>query len=387
MYIIMSTLLIFIIILGILVFVHEFGHFIVARRNGIKADEFGFGFPPRLVGTVKNEETGKYDMVWGDRDIESPHTVYSLNWIPLGGFVKIKGEDGSDTNDPDSFGAKSAWIRIKVLGAGVAMNFLLAWVLVSLVYILGLPQPIGPEDRGKYPDQKVQILEVKPETPAAEMKLRPLDEIISIDGTAVSTTDAATGAITAKKGQSLSMTIQRGDTRMTLYGVPRVEYPKTEGALGISLSETALIKYPWYEAIIEGARTTLRVTGTIFLYLEKMIVSLFGATEKVALDVTGPVGIVYLTKQMTEMGFSYLLWFAALLSINLGVFNILPIPALDGGRILFILIEKIKGSPVSHAIENRIHQVGFMLLLLLMVVVTARDFSQFQIIQKISNFF
>lgn len=383
----MLTILIFVVILGILVFVHEFGHFIVARRNGVKADEFGFGFPPRLVGIVKNDTTGKYDIVWGDQDIASPHTIYSLNWIPLGGFVKIKGEEGSDMHDADSFGAKPAWIRIKILAAGVVMNFLLAWVLITLVYIFGLPQPIGPEDRGKYPDQKVQILEVKPETPAAAMKLRPLDEIISIDGVMVSTTESATGAIAAKKGQELSMLIRRGNTEMTVRGMPRVEYSKTEGALGISLSETALIRYPWYEAIIEGAKTTVKVTETILLYLGKMIASLFGATEKVALDVTGPVGIVYLTKQMAEMGFSYLLWFAALLSINLGIFNILPIPALDGGRIFFILIEKIKGSPVSHTIENRFHQVGFMLLLLLMLVVTVRDFSQFQILQKITSFF
>jgi regulator of sigma E protease len=383
----MLTILIFIIILGSLVFVHEFGHFIVARRNGIKADEFGFGFPPRFVGVVKNDTTGKYDIIWGNRDIASPHTIYSFNWIPLGGFVKIKGEEGGQTTDTDSFANKPAWTRIKVLGAGVAMNFLLAWVLISLVYILGLPQPISPDQRGKYPDQKVQILEVKPGTPAADMHLRPLDEIISIDGKTVVTTEEVTSAIAAKKGQEFSLVIKRGESVMTLQGVPRTEYPKNEGALGISLSETALMRYPWYEAIVEGGKTTVKVTETILVYLGKMLASLVGGAEKVALDVTGPVGIVYLTKQMTEMGFSYLLWFAALLSINLGIFNILPIPALDGGRIFFILIEKIKGKPVSRFIENRIHQVGFMLLLFLMLLVTIRDFSQFQILDKLKGLF
>ncbi len=383
----MLTILIFIIILGLLVFVHEFGHFIVARRNGIKADEFGFGFPPRFVGVVKNDTTGKYDIIWGNQDIASPHTIYSFNWIPLGGFVKIKGEEGGQTTDTDSFANKPAWTRIKVLGAGVAMNFLLAWVLISLVYILGLPQPISPDQRGKYPDQKVQILEVKPGTPAADMHLRPLDEIISIDGKTVVTTEEVTSAIAAKKGQEFSLVIKRGESVMTLQGVPRTEYPKNEGALGISLSETALMRYPWYEAIVEGGKTTVKVTETILVYLGKMLASLVGGAEKVALDVTGPVGIVYLTKQMTEMGFSYLLWFAALLSINLGIFNILPIPALDGGRIFFILIEKIKGKPVSRFIENRIHQVGFMLLLFLMLLVTIRDFSQFQILDKLKGLF
>lgn len=383
----MLTILIFIIILGLLVFVHEFGHFIVARRNGIKADEFGFGFPPRFVGVVKNDTTGKYDIILGNQDIASPHTIYSFNWIPLGGFVKIKGEEGGQTTDTDSFANKPAWTRIKVLGAGVAMNFLLAWVLISLVYILGLPQPISPDQRGKYPDQKVQILEVKPGTPAADMHLRPLDEIISIDGKTVVTTEEVTSAIAAKKGQEFSLVIKRGESVMTLQGVPRTEYPKNEGALGISLSETALMRYPWYEAIVEGGKTTVKVTETILVYLGKMLASLVGGAEKVALDVTGPVGIVYLTKQMTEMGFSYLLWFAALLSINLGIFNILPIPALDGGRIFFILIEKIKGKPVSRFIENRIHQVGFMLLLFLMLLVTIRDFSQFQILDKLKGLF
>lgn len=384
----MLTILVFAVILGLLVLVHELGHFIVARRNGIKADEFGFGFPPRLIGIVKNDTTGKFDIIWGDKDVTSPHTIYSLNWIPLGGFVRIKGEGGEHAHDADSFAPQPAWKRVKVLGAGVVMNFLLAWVLISGVFFLGLPQPISPEERGKYPDQKVQILEVKSGTPASEIGLRPLDEIVSIDNVSVSTTEEAIDRITAKKGQELSMLIRRGDSTMTVQGVPRTEYSKNEGALGISLAETALITYPWYESIWQGAVTTVKVTGTIFVYLGKMLASLVGGAEKVALDVTGPVGIVYLTKQMTEMGFSYLLWFAALLSINLGIFNILPIPALDGGRIFFILIEKLrKGKPVSAQIENRIHQIGFMLLLFLMLLVTVRDFSQFQILDKIRGLF
>lgn len=384
----MLTILIFALILGTLVLVHELGHFIVARRNGVKADEFGFGFPPRLIGIVKNDTTGKYDIIWGDKDVESPHTIYSLNWIPLGGFVKIKGEGGEHSHDADSFARQTAWPRIKILAAGVVMNFLLAWVLVSSVYIAGLPQPIDPDQRGKYPDQKVQILEVKPGTPAQEMGLRPLDAIVSIDGVSVSTEEEAINGIAAKKGQEFSLVVHRGDTALTMHGIPRTEYPKTEGALGISLAETALITYPWYTAIFEGGKTTVKVTGTIFAYLGKMVASLFGGAEKVPMDVTGPVGIVYLTKQMTEMGFSYLLWFGALLSINLGIFNILPIPALDGGRIFFILIEKLRGGkPISHHVEGRIHQIGFMLLLGLMLLVTIRDISQFQILDKIRGLF
>ena len=194
----MLTFIIFVIILGLLVLVHEFGHFIVARRNGVKADEFGFGFPPRIIGIVKNDATGKYDIVWGDKEVASPHTIYSFNWIPLGGFVKIKGEEGGATHEADSFGGKSAWVRVKILAAGVVMNFLLAWVLISIVYMVGIPQPISPDERGKYPDQKVQILEVKPETPAATMKLRPLDQIIALDGNPIATSEDVTNGIAGK---------------------------------------------------------------------------------------------------------------------------------------------------------------------------------------------
>src|SRR3989338_3651777 len=146
---IMITIFIFLILLGLLIFVHELGHFLVAKWNGIKSHEFGFGFPPRLVGVVKNDATGRYKVIWGNRDVKSPHTVYSLNWLPLGGFVKIKGEDGH-SQDPDSFAGKSAWIRTKVLGAGVAMNFIFAWLLISIVFTLGLPQPIDPSQRAQY---------------------------------------------------------------------------------------------------------------------------------------------------------------------------------------------------------------------------------------------
>ncbi len=381
----MLTILTFIILLGLLVFVHELGHFVTARRNGIRVDEFGFGFPPRLFGVVKNEE-GKWQLVWGSKDVPSGKTVYSLNWIPLGGFVRIAGEDGHDTSDPESFASKSAWIRVKVLAAGVAMNFLFAWFLISVVYMIGLPQPIEPGDHGKYSDTKIQILSVGNGTPAEAMGLNMGDAIVLVNGQKVETLEQISDVIGSHKGQQISLTIDRSGKSLTLTGTPRTEYPPSEGALGISFSETAIVTYPWYEAIYRGAISTYDITLAILGAFGKMIASLFGV-EKAALDVTGPVGIVYLTKQMSDLGLPYLLQFAALLSINLGIINILPIPALDGGRVLFILIERIKGSPVSRKVEGMIHQVGFILLLLLMLFVTVRDFSQFQILDKIKNLF
>ena len=382
----MLTILIFIVLLGLLVFVHELGHFLTAKWNGIKADEFGFGFPPRLIGVVKNDQTGKYDIVWGGKDVTSRNTIYSLNWIPLGGFVRIKGEDGSGTNDPESFAGRPAWTRIKVLGAGVFMNFVLAWVLISIVFALGLPQPIDSSERAKYPDAKIQILDVKKGTPAETMGLKLGDEVVKVAGKKPESLDMVREEILAHKGQPIMMEVNRLGQTMTLTGTPRVDYPSNEGSLGISFSETAIVSYPWYEALYRGLVATYDITLAILAAFGKMIAGLFGA-EKVPVDVTGPVGNVYLTKQMSDLGLPYLLQFAALLSINLGIINILPIPALDGGRILFVLIEKLKGSPVSQRVEGMIHQVGFMLLLLLMLLITVRDFSQFKILEKITNLF
>lgn len=381
----MLTVLIFIILLGLLVFVHELGHFVTAVRNGIRVDEFGFGFPPRMFGVIK-DDAGKYRLVWGNKEMPSGKTVYSLNWIPLGGFVKIAGEDGHDTSDPNSFASKSAWVRIKVLGAGVAMNFLFAWFLISIVLMLGMPQPIEPSERGQYPNAEIQVLSVGKGTPAEAMGLSMGDAIVSINGEKIHSLERVSQIIGENKGKSISIDVDRFGQALTLSGTPRTEYPASEGALGISFSETAVVSYPWYEAVYRGAIATYNITMAILDAFGKMIASLFGA-EKAALDVTGPVGIVYLTKQMSDLGLPYLLQFAALLSINLGIINILPIPALDGGRILFILIEKLKGSPVSRRVEGMIHQVGFMLLLLLMLFVTVRDFAQFEILDKLTRLF
>ncbi|MDD2766544.1 MAG: RIP metalloprotease RseP [Candidatus Moranbacteria bacterium] len=382
----MLTALIFLVVLGSLVLVHELGHFIVARRNGIKADEFGFGFPPRMFGVVKDDATGRYKIIWGSKEVESPHTVYSFNWLPLGGFVKIKGEDGQN-QEQDSFGSKPAWIRVKVLGAGVFMNFVLAWVLISIVFMLGSAQPIDPSDRTQYPDAKIQILEVKKGTPAEAMGLQLGDEVLSIAGEHISSLAQVTDIIQKNKGKNIEMTINRLGTDMTLSGTPRTDYPPTEGSLGISFSETAVIAYPWYLAFWHGLEATYNITVAILQAFGTMIAGLFGEQTGAPVDVTGPVGIVYLTKQMSDLGISYLLQFAALLSINLGIINILPIPALDGGRILFVLIEKLKGTPVSRRTEGMIHQVGFILLLLLMLFITIKDFSNFRILEKIGALF
>ncbi|TXH01799.1 MAG: RIP metalloprotease RseP [Candidatus Moraniibacteriota bacterium] len=377
----MLTILIFVIVLGVLIFVHELGHFLTARRNGVKAEEFGFGFPPRVFGVVFDDFTKKFRLVKGNEDVESPHTVYSLNWIPLGGFVRIKGEDRDAPLEPDSFAGKSAWVRFKILVAGVVMNFLLAWVLFSVVLMLGFPEQINPEDRAQYEHTQVQILQVQPGTPAESIGLLAGDVLKKLDTTPVKNLSVVTDYIAAHKGKEIAVTIDRGGETLVLKGTPRTDAPAGEGALGISFSETAIVEYGFFEALWKGLEQTYLKTAEIFTVLGTMLASLFTGA-KTSVDIAGPVGIVYLTKQMSELGLAYLLYFAAILSIHLGIIHALPIPALDGGRILFILIEKLKGSPVSQKVEGYVHQIGFMLLLLLMVWVTFYDILRFNIWDK-----
>jgi len=385
----MMTIIIFIIVLGVLIFVHELGHYLVAVRNGIKADEFGFGFPPRIFGVVKDDKAGKYKIIWGGKNIKSENTVFSLNAIPLGGFVKIKGEDG-ENNDEDSFISKSAWTRIKVLSAGVAMNFLLAWFLLAIVFSQGVPQSVGDESDVK--NAKVQISQVISTSPAKEMGLSIGDTVLeaeNADGTKkieIGKIEELQKFINENKGKEIILSVKRGEDILKLRGTPRQKYPDDQGSLGVGLARTALIKYHWYEAIggslVAVFELTKLIIVTLFSILGKLIV---GAKQSV--DVAGPIGIAFMTKQAVAMGWIYLLQFTAMLSINLAIINAFPFPALDGGRILFILIEKIKGSPVSQKVEQVFHTVGFSLLILLMVFVTFRDFVHFNVINRIIGLF
>lgn len=374
------TIILFIIVLGVLILAHEFGHYIVAVRNGIKAEEFGFGFPPRICGVYKDEQTGKRVFVWGNKEVQSKNTVFSFNWLPFGGFVRIKGEDGhlheGQIPDPDSFLGKSAWVRVKVMGAGVFMNFVLAWVLTSIVLMVGFPQAINSDaDRAKYSDTKIQITNTAKGSPAEQMGLQPGDELVEIAGMKPTSLENARKIILDNKGKEIAFEVNRFGKTLDLKGTPRTEYPENEGSLGIGFVETAIVSYPWYEAIFRGLETVYRMTMQILEAFGRMIAMLFGG-EKVALDVTGPVGLVSWTKQMSELGIVYLLQFMAILSINLGIINILPFPALDGGRIFFVLLEKIKGKPVNQRLEMILHQIGFFLLLALIILITIKDISR-----------
>jgi regulator of sigma E protease len=386
----MITVLIFILILGLLVFVHELGHFVVARRNGVRAEEFGFGFPPRIFGMYKNER-GKWKIVWGSKEVKASDTVYSANWIPLGGFVKIRGEDGEEKSNPESFAAKGSFARIRILAAGVLMNLFLAMAIFSLSFYLGVPQLAEEVVGGNVTNEKIQIVDVGKNTPAEEMGLRMGDEILGVINNEsqlvkFSSVEDVQKYIGENKGNQLVLDIRRGKEDLKLTGVPRQESPEGEGPLGIGLAKTVEVRYPWYQAIAKGVEYTFSLILTFITFLGGLIWRLI-AGQPAGIDVSGPVGIAVLTGQVAQLGFGYLLRFTAMLSVNLAIINVLPIPALDGGRILFILIEKIKGSPLSQKFEQRAHNIGFALLISLMVFVTFRDVMRFDIIDKVKNLF
>ena len=350
----MITALIFIIIIGVLVLVHELGHFITAKRAGMKVEEFGFGFPPRIFGIKKGE------------------TTYSINWIPFGGFVKIYGESGEGADDSRSFASKKAGTRAKVIVAGVVMNVILAFVLLSIGNVMGLRTAIAEDDQNPLIlDRRIQIVQVVPNSPAAEAGLEPLEEIIGFGNIA-----EFQNYISENKGKNIVMKLGRGRDNIIEKNItPRLSPPAGEGPLGISLAATGVIKYPWYRAIYEGARHTgILLINTAYGY-GSIIKNLF-TTGSPGADISGPIGIAKFTGQAARIGFAYLLQLTALISVNLAILNIIPFPALDGGRLLFIGIEKLKRSPISRRVENLVNAIGFALLILLMIYVTNKDISR-----------
>ncbi|MEX2029288.1 MAG: RIP metalloprotease RseP [Candidatus Paceibacterota bacterium] len=359
------SILIFFIILLVLVLVHEFGHFFSAKRFGIRVDEFGFGFPPKLFGKKYGE------------------TEYSFNLLPIGGFVKIFGEnpDEENTKGPDasrSFVNKPKWQQAIVLFAGVFANFLLAWLLFSFGFMSGFPTSVGSEARGyALTDVNLVVLSVLPNSPAEGAGLQSGDKIISAtsDGNSISdmNPDILKSFIVAHPGEKIEIGYLRG--KENLPGLTSIIPEASEGGtptIGISMDQIGTAKLPFFTAFKEGMMLTLFITKSTAVGLYTLIADSLRGQGSFA-SVTGPVGIVGIVGDAYEFGFIYLLSFTALISINLAIINLIPFPALDGGRLFFLLIEKIKGSRINPKVANIANMVGFVILILLMVVVTFHD--------------
>lgn len=347
----MITILLFILILGVLVLVHEWGHFIVARYAGLTVEEFGFGFPPRIFK-------------W-----KSGETVYSFNLLPLGGFVKILGENGdeSEINNSKSFSSKSAKVRGLVTVAGVVMNFLLGALFLIIGFYVGLPQVLNNTNEEIAKNIQIQIVAIGHDSPAEKAGLKLGDAVKNF-----SEISDLQIFINENKGKEISFEINRGKESIDIKLTPRINPPESEGAIGVALVKTGIISYPWYQAIWLGLKSAFIAVWEIVKGFSGLIKNLLVAGE-IPKEVSGPVGIAVLTKQAANLGFVYLLQLVALISLNLAVLNLIPFPALDGGRLLFLGIEKIKGSKVNPKVENAIHGVGLALLLLLAVLITYRD--------------
>ena len=362
------NILIFIIILLVLVVSHEFGHFIVAKINKIRVDEFSFGFPPKLFGKKIGE------------------TTYNFNALPLGGYVKIFGEnpDEESMSGPDSnrsFVNKPKYIQAMVLLAGVTMNFLVAWLLLSIGFMSGLPTSVEAVPKGTIvKNQALTITSVLPNSPAAKSGIKTGDKIISLDTgkdttlTLPSTlgTESVQTFVKNHNGEQVNVSLIRGKEPLSVIVVPEKSSTSDSVMIGISMDIIGTLKLPVSTAVWEGLKLSADVfVATLSGFYNLIHSAIIGKADVSAL--TGPVGIVGVVGDAAKFGFIYLLSFTALISINLAVINLVPFPALDGGRLLFLLIEKIKGSRIKPQIANVVNAIGFGLLMLLMVVITYHD--------------
>lgn len=342
----MVGLVSFIVILSVLIFLHEFGHFIIATSNGVHVDEFGFGFPPRLLKLF----------TWRG-------TLFSLNALPLGGFVRMAEDDPAV---PGSLASKRRLVRAGVYVAGPLMNILLAAILFGITFMAGTLEPYQGPGAGVYG--------VAVRSPAEQAGIAPGDNIISIDGQVITDVAQVSEIIKAKAGQEVVIITERNGQRLPpITLVPRISPPAGEGAMGISLDLPLQRKtYPIWQAIPMGFQST-------YLTVRNMFMSIAAAIKgQVSFEVTGPIGMYRMTQQVAKTGIIQLLEFAGFLSINFAIVNLLPLPALDGGRLIFVLLEWIRrGRKVPPEKEGLVHTLGFFALLALMAVITVSDYFRY----------
>jgi regulator of sigma E protease len=360
-------LILFLLILSALVIVHELGHFGVAKSFGIRVDEFGLGYPPKA----------KRLFAWKGTD-------FTLNWLPFGGFVKIFGESYSEegdyseaSQDSESFQNKNRGIQAAVLVAGVAGNFLFAWLLFSIGFMTGLPAPAGMDL--PVSDARTVITMVIPGSPADTAGLKTGDAIVSLTRGS-ETAPAAQAAISPEEASAfisssaepLHFGISRGGSAMDRLVYPSSGLVEGRPAVGISMESIGTVKLPFFRSISQGLKTAVELTYETAKALGTFIKE--AVTGKADLSsVTGPVGLVGMVGDVSQLGFGHLLTFIALISINLSIINLLPFPALDGGRLLFVAIEAATRKRIPSRVFNSLNAAGFALLILLMILITIQD--------------
>lgn len=338
----------------------------------MRVDEFGFGFPPRLFSKKKGE------------------TTYSFNLLPFGGFVKIYGEDPEKEQSSNGAGGEDeqrlfykfpVWRRTAVVIAGVVMNVLLAYVLFAAGHMLGTPSAINDSvPAEEVQNVQVQLVAVNEGSPAAEAGLQPQDHIVALragdERVDVSRVSQVQEFIDRHLGEEITFVVARGEETRELAVFARPDPPEGQGATGVSLVRVGLVRSAPHTALWEGAKTTWNLTGATLSAFGGMI-SRAVTQGEVPRDVSGPVGIAVLTGTVRDLGASYVVQFIAIISLNLAILNLIPFPALDGGRLVFLFAEKLKGSPVSKKVEGIAHATGFALLILLIIFITFHDINRF----------
>ncbi|HEX6976806.1 MAG TPA: M50 family metallopeptidase [Patescibacteria group bacterium] len=353
-----------IIAFSVLILVHEFGHFIVAKKSGVWVEEFGLGLPPRL---------------WGKKIGE---TIYSLNLLPIGGFVKLHGEEEEDvvTNANRSFVGKNKLTKIAITIAGIVMNLLLAVAAFALVY------SINGIESGKI---DVKILNVSANSPAEYAGIKVGDIIKKVGDREVETTDQFKKFVDDSKGKQVKIEVVRDGETKTLSLLPRAFPPEGEGPIGVEIGDVPEVYYPpvWqrpFYGIYYGFKDA-------FFYVQAVVQGLTGAVQQAShgqspKGVAGPLAIVAIFYEIAKLGFIPLVRFVGIISVNLAVVNLIPFPPLDGYRIATTIVEKILGKKFLPKFESAIHTIGLILLLLLMVLLTVREIPMLIKAGSVSNF-
>jgi regulator of sigma E protease len=342
-------------VLGLLVFVHELGHFLAARWMKVKVEEFGFGYPPRLATLFEHNGV-----------------KYTINALPLGGFVRMVGEEGNFEKEGSLY-QKQPWQRAIVLVAGPFMNVILAAAILALVAWMGVPQAHGP----------VTIKAVSPDSPAAQAGLQPGDIIKTIGNELVDSLESVTRVTSRYLGQETEVTVERDGTtltRMILLRLPE-NRPSDQGAMGIviELSAVESITYErvaWPVAIVQGLFRTGELFLLMLVSLGDLFARLFTGAGLPEGGVAGPVGIAQISGEAARQGIQALLTFTAFLSVNLALLNMLPLPALDGGRLVFVVLEWIRGKRIPPEREAVVHFIGMVVLIGLMVIISYFDVAR-----------
>lgn len=351
----MLSVILILLLLSVLVIVHELGHFLLAKKEGVKVEEFGFGFPPKIISKKIGE------------------TVYSFNLIPFGGFVRLYGEDGGKKTKT-SFSSKSVWSRIKIVVAGVVFNYIFAGILFLIIPFFGYlsVKPDTLPNHSTFKELGIMVLDVEQNSPAYNSGIKLSDVILKIDSQNFQDTQDIITYLKANPGKIVNVELKRKGQILNIQVETRATLKENQGPTGMLIAQTGILKYAFPYGFYEGGRNFLKTTGAIFTGFYELVKSLLFERKLIA-QVTGPIGIFDLGINFFSFGFSSLLHFIAILSLNLAILNIIPFPALDGGRLLFILIEGFTRKKVNEKYEIVFHKIGFILLILLLLSVTFKD--------------